>query len=93
MTKKIVSQNNSETSEKEENKLSQEEDTIENSNNSKETKKISNNNKKIEYIYLTPLKKVKLNIPMAPKKKRKHLEVNDYNIKGKNLLSLFQLAA
>ena len=93
MTKKIVSQNNLETSEKEENKLSQNEDTIENSNNLKETKKVSNNNKKIEYIYLTPLKKIKLNIPMAPKKKRKTLEVNDYNIRGKNLLSLFQLAA
>ena len=93
MTKKIVSQNNLETEEKEENKLSQNEDTMENSNNLKETKKVSNNNKKIEYIYLTPLKKIKLNIPMAPKKKRKTLEVNDYNIRGKNLLSLFQLAA
>ena len=93
MTKKIMSQNNLETSEKEENKLSQNEDTMENSNNLKETKKVSNNNKKIEYIYLTPLKKIKLNIPMAPKKKRKTLEVNDYNIRGKNLLSLFQLAA
>ena len=93
MTKKILSQNNLETSEKEENKLSQNEDTMENSNNLKETKKVSNNNKKIEYIYLTPLKKIKLNIPMAPKKKRKTLEVNDYNIRGKNLLSLFQLAA
>ena len=93
MTKKIVSQNNLETSEKEENKLSQNKDTMENSNNLKETKKVSNNNKKIEYIYLTPLKKIKLNIPMAPKKKRKTLEVNDYNIRGKNLLSLFQLAA
>ena len=93
MTKKIVSQNNLETSEKEENKLSQNEDTMENTNNLKETKKVSNNNKKIEYIYLTPLKKIKLNIPMAPKKKRKTLEVNDYNIRGKNLLSLFQLAA
>ena len=78
MTKKIVSQNNLETSEKEENKLSQNEDTMENSNNLKETKKVSNNNKKIEYIYLTPLKKIKLNIPMAPKKKRKNLEINDY---------------
>ena len=93
MTKKIVSQNNLETSEKEENKLSQNEDTMENSNNLKETKKVSNNNKKIEYIYLTPLKKIKLNIPMAPKKKRKNLEINDYNIRGKNLLSLFQSAA
>ena len=93
MTKKIVSQNNLETSEKEENKLSQNQDTMENSNNLKETKKVSNNIKKIEYIYLTPLKKIKLNIPMAPKKKRKNLEINDYNIRGKNLLSLFQSAA
>ena len=93
MTKKIVSQNNLETEEKEENKLSKKEETMENSNNLKEAKKISNNNKKIEYIYLTPLKKIKLNIPMAPKKKRKNLEINDYNIRGKNLLSLFQSAA
>ncbi len=93
MTKKIVSQNNLETEEKEENKLSKREESMENSNNLKETKKISNNNKKIEYIYLTPLKKIKLNIPMAPKKKRKNLEINDYNIRGKNLLSLFQSAA
>ena len=93
MTKKIGSQNNLETEEKEENKLSKREESMENSNNLKETKKISNNNKKIEYIYLTPLKKIKLNIPMAPKKKRKNLEINDYNIRGKNLLSLFQSAA
>ena len=93
MTKKILSQNNLDTSEKEENKLSKKEDTMENSNKLKETNKISNNNKKIEYIYLTPLKKIKLNIPMAPKKKRKNIEVNDYNIRGKNLLTLFQLAA
>ena len=93
MTKKIVSQNNLETEEKEENKLSKREESMENSNNLKETKKISNNNKKIEYIYLTPLKKIKLNMPMAPKKKRKNLEINDYNIRGKNLLSLFQSAA
>ena len=88
-----MSQNNLETEEKEENKLSKGEESMENSNNLKETKKISNNNKKIEYIYLTPLKKIKLNIPMAPKKKRKNLEINDYNIRGKNLLSLFQSAA
>ena len=93
MTKKILSQNNSETEEKDENKLSKKEETMGNSNNLKETKKISNNNKKIEFIYLTPLKKIKLNIPMAPKKKRKNLEINDYNIRGKNLLSLFQSAA
>ena len=92
MTKKILSQNNLDTSEKEENKLSKKENTMENSNKLKETNKGSNNNKKIEYIYLTPLKRIKLNIPKTPKKKRKNIEVNDYNIKGKNLLSLFQLA-
>ena len=93
MTKKILSQNNLETSEKEESKLSKKEDSMKNSNKLKEANKVSTNNKKIEYIYLTPLKKIKLNIPMAPKKKRKNIEVNDYNIRGKNLLSLFQLAA
>ena len=93
MTKKLVSQNNKETEEKEKDKLIEEKDTYENSNKSKEIKNIANNNQKNDYIYLTPLKKIKLNIPMAPKKKRKNQEANNYNIRGKNLLSLFQLVA
>ena len=28
---------------------------------------------------------------MAPKKKRRNKDVNEYNVKGKNLLNLFQL--
>ena len=93
MTKKIVSQNNSETKEKEENTLTKSSDTCENSNNSEEIKNIDNNNEKNDFLFLTPLKRIKLNIPMAPKKKRKILEVNNYNIRGKNLLNLFQLVA
>lgn len=93
MTKKLVSQNNKETEEKEKDKLIEEKDSYENSNKSKEIKNIANNNQKNDYIYLTPLKKIKLNIPMAPKKKRKNQEANNYNIRGKNLLSLFQLVA
>ena len=93
MTKKIVSQNNSETTEKEENTLTKSSDTCESSNNSEEIKNIDNNNEKNDFLFLTPLKRIKLNIPMAPKKKRKILEVNNYNIRGKNLLNLFKLVA
>ena len=93
MTKKIVSQNNSDTSENDNNKLAKSDNPFENSNNSREIKGIINNLQKNEYIYLTPLKKIKLNIPMAPRKKRKIKEIKDYNIKGKNLLNLFKLVA
>ena len=93
MTKKIVSQNESKLTEKENNKTIKEEDTLENSNNYKETEEITENNQRNEYIYSTPLKRIKLNVPMAPKKKRRNKDVNEYNIKGKNLLNLFQLVA
>ena len=73
--------------------LAKSSETCENSNNSEEIKNIDNNNEKNDFLFLTPLKRIKLNIPMAPKKKRKNLEINDYNIRGKNLLSLFQSAA
>ena len=91
MTKKIASQNNSEALGKDDNKLEKSSESMENSTNLRDLKKTVNNNQKNEYIYSTPLKKIKLNIPMTPKKKRKYLDVNDYNIRGKNLLSLFQL--
>ena len=91
MTKKTVSQNESKLTEKENNKTIKEEDTLENSNNYKETEEITENNQRNEYIYSTPLKRIKLNVPMAPKKKRRNKDVNEYNIKGKNLLNLFQL--
>ena len=93
MTKKTVSQNESKLTEKENNKTIKEEDTLENSNNYKETEEITENNQRNEYIYSTPLKRIKLNVPMAPKKKRRNKDVNEYNIKGKNLLNLFQLVA
>ena len=90
MTKKLVSQNDTESREKESNETKEEYNTLE---NSKEETNISNNNQKNEYVYYTPLKRIKLNIPMAPKKKRRNKDVNEYNIRGKNLLSLFQLVA
>ena len=93
MTKKRVSQNNSETTEKEENDLTKLDDTCENSNNSEEINNTDNSIQKTDFLFLTPLKRIKLNIPMAPKKKRKILEVNNYNIRGKNLLNLFKLVA
>ena len=93
MTKKIVSQNESKLTEKENNSTIKEENTSENSDNFKETEEMTENNQRNEYIYSTPLKRIKLNVPMAPKKKRRNKDVNEYNIKGKNLLNLFQLVA
>ena len=93
MTKKIVSQNESKLTEKENNRTIKEENTSENSNNFKETEEMTENNQRNEYIYSTPLKRIKLNVPMAPKKKRRNKDVNEYNVKGKNLLNLFQLVA
>ena len=91
MTKKIVSQNESKLTEKENNRTIKEENTLENSDNFKETEEMTENNQRNEYIYSTPLKRIKLNVPMAPKKKRRNKDVNEYNVKGKNLLNLFQL--
>ena len=91
MTKKIVSQNESKLTEKENNRTIKEENTSENSDNFKETEEMTENNQRNKYIYSTPLKRIKLNVPMAPKKKRRNKDVNEYNIKGKNLLNLFQL--
>ena len=91
MTKKIVSQNESKLTEKENNSKIKEENTSENSDNFKETEEMTENNQRNKYIYSTPLKRIKLNVPMAPKKKRRNKDVNEYNIKGKNLLNLFQL--
>ena len=93
MTKKIVSQNESKLTEKENNSKIKEENTSENSDNFKETEEMTENNQRNEYIYSTPLKRIKLNVPMAPKKKRRNKDVNEYNVKGKNLLNLFQLVA
>ena len=93
MTKKLVSQNDTESTEKESNETKEEYNTLENSQDLKEETNISNNNQKNEYVYYTPLKRIKLNVPMAPKKKRRNKDVNEYNIRGKNLLSLFQLVA
>ena len=93
MTKKIVSQNESKLTEKENNRTIKEENTSENSDNFKETEEMTENNQRNEYIYSTPLKRIKLNVPMAPKKKRRNKDVNEFNIKGKNLLNLFQLVA
>ena len=91
MTKKIVSQNESKLTEKENNSKIKEENTSGNSDNFKETEEMTENNQRNEYIYSTPLKRIKLNVPMAPKKKRRNKDVNEYNVKGKNLLNLFQL--
>jgi len=57
MTKKIVSQNESKLTEKENNRTIKEENTSENSDNFKETEEMTENNQRNEYIYSTPLKR------------------------------------
>ena len=91
MTKKIASQNNSEPSKKDNNDTPKTSDSFQNEEDSKEINKRVNDFPENKYVYLTPLKKIKLNIPMTPKKKRKNTNPFEYNIRGKNLLSLFQL--
>ena len=47
----------------------------------------------MEYIYSTPLKRIKLNYPKTPKKKKKFTDIHEYNIRGKNLFNIFKLIA
>ena len=91
MTKKLLSQNISESAEKQTNKTTKSENSFENLNDSKDSLNNINNIKKNEYIYSTPLKRIKLNIPKTPKKIRKYLDIKDYNIRGKNLMNIFKL--
>ena len=91
MTKKLASQKNTEEEEKETNKSTISNDPAENSNNPTEIDININNSPKKDYVFSTPFKKIKLNNPMAPRKKRRNPEAKNYDIKGKNLLNLFQM--
>ena len=84
MTKKLASQKNTEEEEKETNKSTISNDPVENSNNPTEIDININNSPKKDYVFSTPFKKIKLNNPMAPKKKRRNPEAKNYEIKGKN---------
>jgi hypothetical protein len=60
-------------------------------NDSKVEKK-TNNNIKYDYLYSTPLKKIKINalLQMAPKKKKINLECDDLIVRGRNLFHIFK---
>ena len=93
MTKKIMSLNYSESAEKETNKTTKSENSFEKLHSSKDSGKTINNTQKMEYIYSTPLKRIKLNQPKTPKKKKKFTDIHEYNIRGKNLFNIFKLIA
>ena len=54
--------------------------------------KKSNNKIKNDYLYSTPLKKIRINelLKMAPKKKKINFECDDLIIKGRNLFPIFK---
>ena len=64
MTKKIMSLNYSESAEKETNKTTKSENSFEKLHSSKDSGKTINNTQKMEYIYSTPLKRMKMKILM-----------------------------
>ena len=89
MAKRLVSQNEtSESSSQSSTNTTSSKDSV---NDSKVEKK-ANNKKKYDYLYSTPLKKIRINefLKMAPKKKKINLECDDLVIKGRNLLHIFK---
>ena len=60
-------------------------------NDSKVEKKANSKNN-YNYLYLTPLKKIKINalLQMAPKKKKINLECDDSVVRGRNLFQIFK---
>ena len=60
-------------------------------NDSKVEKK-ANNKIKYDYLFSTPLKKIKINalLQMAPKKKKINLECDDLVVRGRNLFHIFK---
>ena len=52
----------------------------------------SNNKIKYDYIYSTPLKKIRINelLQMAPKKKKINLECDNLVVRGRNLFHIFK---
>ena len=60
-------------------------------NDSKVEKK-ENSKNKYDYLYSTPLKKIKISglLQMAPKKKKINLECDDLVVRGRNLFHIFK---
>ena len=89
MSKRLLSQNEaSESSSQSSTSTTSNKDSV---NDSKVEKK-TNNTYKYEYLYSTPLKKIKINalLQMAPKKKKINLECDDLIVKGRNLFQVFK---
>ena len=89
MVKTLMSQN--EVSESPSQSSTNTSSTKESVNDSKVDNK-SNNKIKYDYIYSTPLKKIRINelLKMAPKKKKIYLECNDLVVRGRNLFHIFK---
>ena len=89
MGKRLLSQNEaSESSSQSSTSTTSNKDSV---NDSKVEKK-TNNKYKYEYLYSTPLKKIKINalLQMAPKKKKINLECHDSVVRGRNLFQIFK---
>ena len=91
MAKRLVSQNeiSESSSQSSINTTSSNKDSV---NDSKVEKK-ENNKIKYDYLYSTPLKKIKINalLQMAPKKKKINLESDDLFVRGRNLFHIFKI--
>ena len=60
--------------------------------NGSKVEKKENSKNKYDYLYSTPLKKIKINalLQMAPKKKKINLECDDLVVRGRNLFHIFK---
>ena len=60
--------------------------------NGSKVEKKENSKNKYDYLYSTPLKKIKISalLQMAPKKKKINLECHDSVVRGRNLFQIFK---
>ena len=60
--------------------------------NGSKVEKKENSKNKYDYLYSTPLKKIKISalLQMAPKKKKINLECDDLVVRGRNLFHIFK---
>ena len=60
--------------------------------NGSKVEKKENSKNKYDYLYSTPLKKIRINelLKMAPKKKKINLECDDSVVRGRNLFQIFK---
>ena len=90
MVKTLMSQN--EASESSSQSSTNTTSTKESMNDSRVEKK-SINKMKYDYLYSTPLKKIRINelLQMAPKKKKINLECDNLVVRGRNLFHIFKI--